>query len=419
MTLVVLGLSHKTAPVAQREKAALSETESRELLRHLTANAVVSEAVALSTCNRTEIYASAADPSRAEDALGAALVAHTQMSPDELACARYVLRDDRAASQLFRVATSLDSMVVGESEIQGQVLQAWEIAAEEGAAGPILNQLFRKALEVGKQVRAHTHIGGGSASVSAVAVELAEDVLADLPGRQVLVIGAGRMAETTARALVSHGVREVVVANRTVGTARKLAQRVGGRGVGFDRLADELSGADIVISSTDAPHTILRRDELAPVMAGRGSRPMVIVDISVPRDVDSAVGEVGGVALFDIDDLERVVETNLNGRRLEAERAEGFVIGAVQGFSAWRRGLSASPAIASLHARGEEIRRAELARIEAHWEGLSDADRERLEALTKGIVNKLLHEPTVRVRAAAEDGDALRHLESLRHLFAL
>jgi glutamyl-tRNA reductase len=419
VTLVVLGLSHKTAPVAQREKAALSDAESRELLRDLTAAGVVSEAVALSTCNRTEIYASAPDPSRAEDALAAALVAHTHMSPDELACARYVLRDDRAATQLFRVATSLDSMVVGESEIQGQVLQAWEIAVEEGAAGPMLNQLFRQALEVGKQVRAQTQIGGGSASVSMVAVELAEEILDDLPGRQVLVIGAGRMAETTARALVSHGVREVVVANRTVGTARELAQRVGGRGVGFDRLADELSGADIVISSTDAPHTILRRDELAPVMAGRSSRPMVIVDISVPRDVDSAAAEVDGVALFDIDDLERVVETNLNGRRLEAERAEGFVIGAVQGFSAWRRGLSASPAIASLHARGEAIRRAELARIEAQWEGLSDADRQRLEALTKGIVNKLLHEPTVRVRAAAEDGDALRHLESLRHLFAL
>ena len=162
--------------------------------------------MALSTCNRTEIYASAPDPSRAEDALAAALVAHTQMSPDELACARYVLRDDRAATQLFRVATSLDSMVVGESEIQGQVLQAWEIAAEEGAAGTILNQLFRQALEVGKQVRAQTQIGGGSASVSMVAVELAEHVLDDLPGRQVLVIGAGRMAETTARALVRHGV---------------------------------------------------------------------------------------------------------------------------------------------------------------------------------------------------------------------
>lgn len=419
MTLVVLGLSHKTAPVAQREKAALSEAETRALLRDLTATPGVSEAVALSTCNRTEIYAAVADTAAADDLLAAALVAHTHMSDDELACARYVLREDRAASQLFRVASSLDSMVVGESEIQGQVRQAWEIAAEEEATGPILSQLFRQALEVGKQVRAQTRIGTGSASVSAVAVDLAEEVLDDLPGRQVLVIGAGRMAETTARALVAHGVREVVVANRTVGTARELAGRVGGRGVGFDRLPEELRGADIVISSTDAPHAILRRDELEPVMSARAARPMVIVDISVPRDVDEGVAGVEGVALFDIDDLERVVETNLNGRRLEAERAEGFVIGAVQGFSAWRRGLSASPAIASLHARAEEIRRAELARVEAQWEDLSDADRERLEALTKGIVSKLLHEPTVRVREAAADGDALRHLESLRHLFAL
>ena len=419
MTLLVLGLSHKTAPVAQREKAALSESEARALLREVTASASVSEAVALSTCNRTEIYASVGDHFEAEDALAAALVARTHISEDELACARYVLRDERAATQLFRVASSLDSMVVGESEIQGQVRQAWELAVEEGAAGTVLNQLFRKALEVGKQVRAQTRIGSGSASVSAVAVELAEEVLDDLPGRQVLVIGAGRMAETTARALVDHGVREVVVANRTVGTARELAGRVRGRGVGFDSLAQELRGADIVISSTDAPHAILRSAELEPVMSGRAERPMVIVDISVPRDVDEAVAEVEGVVLFDIDDIERVVETNLNGRRLETERAEGFVIGAVQGFAAWRRGLSASPAIASLHARGEEIRRAELARMEAQWEDLSDADRERLEALTKGIVSKLLHEPTVRVREAAEDGDDLRYLESLRHLFAL
>jgi glutamyl-tRNA reductase len=419
MTLLVLGLSHKTAPIAQREKAALSEAETRSLLRDLLAAGVIAEAVALSTCNRTEVYASAADPSAAEDALAAALVAHTQISERELACARYVLRDDRAATQLFRVTSSLDSMVVGESEIQGQVRHAWEIAAEEGASAAILNQLFRQALEVGKQVRAQTRIGAGSASVSTVAVALAEEVLDDLPGRQVLLIGAGGMAESTARSLVAHGVHEVVVANRTVGTARELAGRFGGRGVGFDRLALELRAADIVISSTDAPHPILRRPELEPVMADRSGRPMVIVDISVPRDVDAAVADLDGVALFDIDDLERVVETNLNGRQLEAERGEGFVIGAVQGFSTWRRGLAAAPAITSLHARGEEIRRAELARIEAQWEDLSDADRARLEALTKGIVSKLLHEPTVRVRAAAEDGDDLRHLESLRHLFGL
>jgi glutamyl-tRNA reductase len=419
VTLLVLGLSHKTAPVEQREKATLSEAETRSLIRDLMGGGAVYEAVALSTCNRTEVYVAAEDPLAAEDAVGAALVAHTHISPDELACARYVLRDDRAAGQLFRVASSLDSMVVGESEIQGQVLSAWEIASQERASGAILNHLFRQALEVGKQVRSQTRIGAGSSSVSAVAVDLAEEVLDDLPERQVLLIGAGRMAEATALSLVRHGVREVVVANRTVGTARELAERVGGRGIGFDRLGRELQGADIVISSTDAPHPILRRGELEPVMAVRSGRPMMIVDISVPRDVDAAVADLEGVALFDIDDLERVVETNLNGRRLEAERGEGFVLGAVQGFSAWRRGLTAAPAITSLHARAEQIRRAELERIASQWEGLSEADRSRLEALTKGIVSKLLHEPTVRVREAAEEGDALRHLESLRHLFGL
>ena len=421
MNVIVLGLSHKTAPVEQREKASLSEHAARALLRELLATGAVCEAVALSTCNRTEIYAVVPDAMVAEDAVSAALVAHSRISPDELACARYVLRDDRAAGQLFRVASSLDSMVVGESEIQGQVLAAWELGTEESSTGPILNQLFRQALEVGKSIRTQTQIGAGSASVPAVALDLAEDVLSDLPGRKVLVIGAGRMAEATAHALLQHGVREVVVANRTVGTARELAERFGGRGVGFDMLAEELRGADIVISSTDAPHPILRRAELEPAMADRAARPMVIVDISVPRDVEASVADLPGVALFDIDDLERVVEANLNGRRLEAERGEGFVIGAVQGFAAWRRGLSAAPAITSLRERAETIRQGELARLDGQWDGLSEADRRRVEALTKGIVNKLLHEPTVRAREAAEGGggEALRHLESLHHLFDL
>ena len=419
MTLLVLGLSHKTAPVEQREKAALTEEGMRSLLRELREEESVTEVVALSTCNRTEIYAAAVDPGAAEDVVARSLVAHSQISPDELACARYLLRDDRAAAQLFRVASSLDSMVVGESEIQGQVRAAWDLATEEEASGPMLNRLFRQALEVGKQVRTETRIAAGPTSVSAVAVELAEEVLDDLPGCSVLVIGAGRMAEATALALVRHEVREVVVANRTVGTARELAARVGGRGVGFDRLAQELEAADIVISSTDAPHAILRRADLEPVVTARAGRPMVIVDIAVPRDVEASAAELEGVCLFDIDDLERVVEANLNGRRLEAERGEGFVLGAVQGFSAWRRGLAAGPAISSLRARAEEIRRAELGRLEGQWDDLSPADRERLEGLTKGIVNKLLHEPTVRMRAAAIDGDDLRHLESLRHLFGL
>jgi glutamyl-tRNA reductase len=419
VTLLVLGLSHKTAPVEQREKAALTDEGMRALLRELREEESVTEVVALSTCNRTEIYAAAVDLGAAEDVVARSLVTHSQISPDELACARYLLRDERAAAQLFRVASSLDSMVVGESEIQGQVRAAWDLATEEETSGPMLNRLFRQALEVGKQVRTETRIAAGPTSVSAVAVELAEEVLDDLPGCSVLVIGAGKMAEATALALVRHEVREVVVANRTVGTARELAARVGGRGVGFDRLAQELEAADIVISSTDAPHAILRRADLEPVVTARAGRPMVIVDIAVPRDVEASAAELEGVCLFDIDDLERVVEANLNGRRLEAERGEGFVLGAVQGFSAWRRGLAAGPAISSLRARAEEIRRAELGRMEGQWDDLSSADRERLEGLTKGIVNKLLHEPTVRMRAAAIDGDDLRHLESLRHLFGL
>jgi glutamyl-tRNA reductase len=400
-SVLALGLSHRTSPVAQREKAALSEAGTRALLRELAASEAVREAVALSTCNRTEIYVCSPDPARAERVVSGTLVARTAISAGELACARYLLRDDGAAAQLFRVASSLDSMVVGESEIQGQVRSAWEIAAEEGSSGPILDRLFRQALEVGKRVRSATRIGAGSASVASAAVDLAEQVLDDLPGRRVLVVGAGRMAEATALALVRHGVREVVVASRTVGGARDLAGRVGGRGVGLERLAEELAGADIVIASTGAPHPILRPAQLAPVMSCRAGRPMAIVDISVPRDVDTAVAGVPGVALFDIDDLERVVEAGLNGRRAEAVRGEGYVLDAVERFAAWRRGLRAAPAIAALRARAEEIRRAELDRAAERWEGLSEADRARLEALTRRIVNKLLHEPTVGLREDA------------------
>ena len=405
MTLLALGLSHATSPVEQREKAALSAAGARALLRDLTADEAVAEAVALSTCNRTEVYVLSPDPARAAEAVAGALVAHTAIAPGELARARYLLRDERAAAHLFRVATSLDSMVVGESEIQGQVRSAWAVAAQEGASGPILDRLFRQALEVGKRVRSATAIGAGAASVSAVAVDLAAEVFGDLPERRVLVVGAGRVAEATARALVHHGVRTVTVANRTADRARELAERVGGRGVGFERLAGELAGADIVISSTDAPTVILRPAQIASAMADRADRPMLIVNISVPRDVHAAAAGVAGVALFDIDDLARVAEANLNGRRVEAERGEGYVRDAARAFAAWRRGRRAEPAITALRARAEEIRRSELDRVADRWEGLSDADRLRLDALTARIVNKLLHEPTVALRAAAQAGE--------------
>jgi glutamyl-tRNA reductase len=416
---IVVGLSHRTSPVELREKAALGDAEARALLRAVVRGGAAREAAALSTCNRTEIYAAADDLAVAEEALVQALVDHSRMARPELDCVRYVHRDDRVASHLFRVAASLDSMVIGESEIQAQVQAAWELAREEGAAGPLLNQLFRQALEAGKQARSGTLIGHGSTSVSAVAVRLARGAIADLPQRRVLIIGAGHVAEAAAAALVEEGIDQVVVANRTVTSARTLAARFGGRGVGFDRVGAELEAADIVISSTDAPHVILTPEQIEPVMAGRAGRPLVLIDLAVPRDVDAAVAEVPGVVLHDIDDLDRVVESSMNGRRLEAGRAEELVAGEVRRFSTWRRSVAAAPTIASLHARAEEIRAAELAKAEGRWASLSPEDRERIEAVTRAIVGKLLHEPTVRLRAAAEAGDGLEHLETLRHLFGL
>lgn len=421
MNVVVLGLSYKTAPVAQREKATMSDPAARQVMRDLRRRPEIAEVVALSTCNRTELYVVTQMPAEAEPVLADAIVSRTHISAGELACAQYILRDERAAAQLFRVASSLDSMVIGESEIQGQVRCAWERAGEEGTAGPILNRLFRQALEVGKRVRSSTRIGTGSSSVPAAAVDLAEQALDDLPGRRVLVVGAGQMAELTTQALVQHGVRTVVVANRTAVTACELAGRFGGRGVGFDVLQQELADADIVISSTDAPHPILGPGEFASVMAERDGRPMVVIDISVPRDVDPGVASIEGVALFDIDDLERVVEANLNGRRLEAERGEDMVGDAVEGFVAWKRGMMAAPAIMTLRHQAEQMRRAELARLDGQWESLSQADRDRIELLTHSIVNKLLHGPTVWMREAAEAGDedALRSIATMNDLLGL
>jgi glutamyl-tRNA reductase len=419
MGLIVVGLSHKTARVEQREKAALAEPAARALLRDLRAGGAAEEAVALSTCNRTELYAVADDLPRAEQALCEALVAHTLISRPELECARYGHRDERVAAHLFRVVSSLDSMVLGESEIQAQVREAFELAAEEEAVGPQLDHLFRHGLEVGKRVRHETRIGMGPTSVSAVAVQLARQAASDLPGSRVLLIGAGQVAEAAARSLCEQGACTVVVANRTVGTARALAERFGGVGVGFDLLGRELAAADVVISSTEAPHAILRREDVAQALAGRPDRPMVLIDIAVPRDLDPAIAGLPGAALHDIDDLERVVEANLNGRVLEAERAEKLVAAELRRFVEWRRGLAVTPTISSLRARAEEIRSGELGKLAGQWESLSERDRERIEALTKAIVNKLLHEPTVRAREAAMTGEGLRELETLRTLFGL
>lgn len=419
MHLVCIGLSHKTAPVEQREKAALSEHAARSVLRSLVGAREVSEAVALSTCNRTEIYVVGDDLGSAEDAMVRAVVDHTAISRGEFDCARYLHLEERAAGHLFRVASSLDSMVLGESEIQAQVRAAWALAQEEETSGVVLNRLFRQAVEAGKRVRHETRISEGPTSVASVAVQLAREAFGDLPRRRALLVGAGQVGEATARNLVSSGLKDLAVANRTVTTARNVAEEVGGRGVGFDRIAVELENADIVISSTDAPHPILFHDDIARVMATRPTRPLILIDIAVPRDLDPRIGEVKGAVLYDIDDLERVVEASISERTREAEKAESIIGSETRRFGEWRHGLAVAPTITSLRERAEDIRRTEMARIEGQLDSLSAEDLERVEALTKAIVSKLLHEPTVRARAAAQSGEGMAQVEVLRHLFDL
>ncbi len=414
MDLLVIGLSHKTAPVAQREKASLGDEGARDLLADLIGGPV-REAVVLSTCNRCEIYLVGDDPAAMDAGAAAALVRHTAITADELSCARYRHDFGEAARHLFRVASSLDSMVVGESEIQGQVLAAWERARESRSAGPVLNELFQRALETGKRVRHETGIGRGAVSVSSAAVDLARSSSA-ITASRVLVIGAGPVAESAAATLVDGGAGELVVANRTLASAHALAGQIGGRGVGFSDLPDELAAADVVISSTGAPHPILGPDELAA--ACTPGRTKLVIDISVPRDVTAEAAAVPGVELHDIDDLQGVVDRNLNGRMERARRSEPIVAEEAERFVRWSGGREAAPVIARLHAAAEQIRDDEFERFLRRNE-MTGVDRDALEAFTRSLVSKLLMSPTVEARRAAEAGDASDELAALARLFAL
>jgi len=411
--LVVVGLSHRTAPVRQREKAALDGDGVRALLRRLSAEPSVFEAAALSTCNRTEVYVACDDAERGKLAAERALVAVSRISTKELACAHYALYDEHAAGHLFRVAGGLDSMVLGESDVQGQVRAAADVAGDEDALGELLGGLFRRALAAGRRVRQETHVSSGPTSLSSVAVALIERAFPDLERRRVLLIGAGRMAESTGRALARSGAGSLVVANRTLSAARALAACLGGRAVELGALADELVSADIVVSSTDAPHPVLGRELVAAALAGRADRPLALIDLAVPRDVEPGVAGLSGALLYDIDDLERAMRDGVEGRRRELARAETIVMDEVARFRDWRTGLAVAPTVAALHSRAEDLRRAELRRAAAR--GLDPVQVELLDAVTRSLVTKLLHEPSVRLREAGSQ----RHAGSLRHLFAL
>ncbi len=415
--LLVIGASHKTAPLALREKLALPEGRAARVLAELTAAPSIHEAVAISTCNRTELYLLVADAVEAENVALTVLSRQADIRPTELLGALYSLRDTDAVRHLFSVTAGLDSMIVGEAEVQGQVKRSYELALVEGVTGPVTNRLFRDALAAGKRARTETDISRSQVSVSSVAVKLAADMLGDLARRRVLIIGAGENGELTARALRERGVETIFVANRRRDRAIGLAQRFGGAAVRFEDLPGELVEADIVVSSTGSPHQIVGREELELVAEAREGRPLVLIDIAVPRDIEPTVRDLPGIALYDMDDLQREVARNLSGREAEATRARSVVAEEAERFDAWLSSLDVVPTISALRERGEQIVQQVLRENDSRWESLSPGDRERVGVLARAVVSRLLHEPTLRLKG---DGDpSYRHVHALRELFAL
>ncbi|MFN8161937.1 MAG: glutamyl-tRNA reductase [Solirubrobacterales bacterium] len=417
--LLALGVSHKTAPLELRERLALPEGRAVGALAELTGSEQVREAAAISTCNRTELYLVATDPVEAESVALGVLSREAEIRPTELLGHLYSLRSREAARHLFRVTAGLDSMILGEAEIQGQVKRAYELALVEGATGPVLNRLFRGALGAGGRARDETGISEKGLSIPSVAVELAQRSLGDLGRRRVLVIGAGESAELVARALVARGVSTVFIANRRYDRAIGLAQRFDGSAVRFDELPSELGEADMVVSATNSPHHIVEPDELAHVMEGRPGRQLLIVDIAVPRDVDPVCREIPGVSLHDVDDVQKALERNVSGREAEAKRAEGILESELVRFDAWLASLEVVPTVAALRERGEEVVRRVLAENEGRWERLSEADRERISKMARAIAGRLLHEPTLRIKRSAGTDDAYLYVNALRVLFGL
>jgi glutamyl-tRNA reductase len=409
MHLVLVGTSHHRAPVELRERVALDPDRAHELAVRLAADD--GEAVCLSTCNRTELYLAARD---ADEAEAVAVAALAELEP-EVEHALYRLRDQAAALHLFRVAAGLDSLVPGEGEILGQVRAAQEL----GTTGPLLDRVFRQALHSGRKVRAQTAIGESPASVSSAAAALAEQVFGDLSGRSILLVGAGKVSEQAARNLLTRGARVSFVANRSADRGDELARKLRAESLPLERIEDALPGADVVVASTSAAGYVLDATTIRRALAGRRGRHLLLIDLAVPRDLDPEINDLDGCYLYDIDDLEAIVVETLSGRQREAERAEAIVAAEADRFHEWHASLDVVPAIASLRARAEEIREAELRKADAVLGRLDESQRRAVEAITAQIVNKLLHLPTVRLKEAAAAADGVLYAETVRHLFGL
>ena len=416
MRFQVIGVNHKTAPVEVRERLAIPESRLPEACQKLITQPGVEEGMIISTCNRVEVVAQLKNGT---GDLRGFIREYFQVDPQEFEQHLYEFREQDAVRHVFRVAASLDSMVVGEPQILGQVKEAYATARAVGTVRAQLDQLLTRAFAVAKRVRTETAVGSSAVSVASVAVELAKKIFGNLSGKQVFLVGAGKMSELAARHLLAHGCESIFVANRTYDRAIRLAQKFDGQAIEFSRLHDSCDRADIVITSTGAPHAIFRREHGELFLSRRKNRPMFFIDIAVPRDVDPEMNKLDGIFVYDIDDLQQAVASHVADRKKEAERAEAIVDSEVQRFQARIQTLDVVPTIVSLQDHLETIRQAEIDRVRGRLGPMSPDQEMAVEALSRGIINKIMHTPISTLKTAARDPEATTVIDLVRRLFNL
>ena len=417
--LFLLGINHDTAPVDLRERLNFSEGDLSETLVALSTRPACGEAVVLSTCNRVELYVRCNDLDEARTELTRFLSDFHGVDPASLAPHLYSLASSEAAQHLFRVAAGLDSLVVGEPQILGQVKEAYTTASEIGCTGSLLNKLFHCSFAAGKRVRSETELGEGAVSISYAAVALARKIFGSLADHDVLLVGAGEMSELTAVHLKAQQVSRIVVINRTVAQAENLAEKIGGEAIPWTEMQQVLTTTDVVVTATGSPTPIITSNQVEAVMRTRRNRPLFIMDIAVPRDVEASAGTIEQVFLYNIDDLQAIVSENLARRSAQITKAEVIVAEEVNGFMTWLRSRRAVPTLVALRERFEVIRQAELKRLESKLASLAPADRARVEDVTRLIVEKLLSTPTERLKELSNAETVRMYGDALNQLFDL
>ena len=419
MHIVIIGLSHKTAPVEIREKLAFAPTAMERPLRQMLELATITEGLIVSTCNRVELCAVTKEPDAAIAELRRFLAEYHEISTQEINENLFDYQGEEAIRHLFRVSSSLDSMVLGEPQILGQIKTAYGYAAEFKTAGLILNRFLHKAFSVAKRVRTETAIASNAVSVSFAAVELARKIFDRLDNKGVMIIGAGEMCELAARHFVSNGISKVLVTNRTFERAEKLAAEFDGKAVPFDSFVDHLAEVDIVMTSTGAPNFILGKRQMEEVLKRRKNRPMFLIDIAVPRDIDPKVNDISNTYLYDVDDLQGVVQANLKERQKEAGKAEAIVEQEIGQFHQWLGNLEVKPTVIALRHKFEEIRQQELEKTLGNLKDLTGKQRKSIEAMAGAIINKILHKPTAILKNSQNDTSGEDYVDAVRTLFDL